>query len=457
MDENLEKWQLALDTFKEIVAQVEYATWFKSLKFIKVEDNNIFLEVKNDVVRKLLNKRYNDLILDTIHTIYNENFTYTILLQDTKDVNKENSAPSSNINSNNNTNNIGSLLKNNFESGLNNKFTFDSYVVGGSNKLAYDASYRVANEPGFIYNPLYIYGDVGLGKTHLMQSIGNFIKENNPDKKVLYVTSEKFLSDFLDAVRFQKDTSEFRNKYRKADVLLVDDIQFFSGKSETQEEFFNTFNALTDLNKQIILTSDKPPQQIDNIDERLKSRFEMGLIVDIQSPSIDTRMAIINEKASQIDKDLTLPNDVVEFIADGIPTNVRRLEGAVQKLIAYHKLVNQPYTIQLAKEALKDLINQKPSTITISYIQEVVSQFYGLTIEDLKSAKRSKEIAYARQIAMYFSRKLTDTSFPKIGDEFGKKDHSTVMHAYEKIETDIKSSKEFKETIDLLYDKIKSI
>ena len=446
MDENLELWNMTIDTIKEFISNVEFQTWFKPTKFIKAENNVVYIEVKNDIVKKLLVKRYNDLILDTIHTVFGENFTYSVSLSQKQDVPSisENFAKENSYS-----------LKPEFESNLNPKFTFESYVVGGSNKLAYDASARVATEPGEIYNPLYIYGNVGLGKTHLMQAIGNFIKENTPEKKVLYVTSEKFLSDFLQAVRVQKDTTEFRNKYRCADVLLVDDIQFFVNKQETQEEFFNTFNALTDLNKQIILTSDKPPQQINDIDERLKSRFEMGLIVDIQSPTLETRMAIIKEKASNIDKTIDIPDEVVEFIADGIPSNVRRLEGAVQKLLAYSKLTKKEISLVTAKEALKDMINKKPTTINIEYIQDIVSEYFGLTVDDLKAKKKSKEIANARQIAMFLSRKLTDESFPKIGQEFGGRDHSTVIHAYDKIESDMKSSKEFKETIDLLESKIK--
>ena len=455
MDENNEKWQSVIDTFKELLSTVEYTTWFKSLKFVKVDNNNIYLEVKNDVVRKLLNKRYHDLILETISLFFGDNYNYVINLAENQ--------PISNVDfnknqSNNMSINSSNLFKNNnnYDSNLNNKFTFDSFIVGGSNKLAFDASMNVASNPGNTYNPLYIYGNVGLGKTHLMQAIGNYIKENMQDKKVLYVSSEKFLSDFLQAVRFQKDTSQFREKYRNVDVLLIDDIQFFINKPETQEEFFHTFNELYDDNKQIILTSDKAPQEIDNLEERLKSRFEMGLVVDIQSPNIETRMAIINEKANLFDSSVTIPNEVVEFIAEGIPSNVRKLEGAVNKIIMYSKMTMAPISISLAKEALKDIINQKPSTLNISYIQDVVSNYYGLTSDDLKAKKRSKEIANARQVAMYLSRKLTDESFPRIGEEFGR-DHSTVIHAYDKVDEDIKTSKEFKETIDLLVSKLKSI
>ena len=443
MEDYNDKWQLTLDTFKELLPALDYNTWFQNLTFTKVESNIVYLEVKKDVVKTYLMRKYEDFISDTIKTIFGEQYDFIINIYVKLENNEEINLKTSMFTQNSND-----------ESNLNSKFTFDSYVVGGSNKFAFDASVNVANSPGETYNPLYLYGDVGLGKTHLMQAIGNFIKDNSPNKRVLYVSSEKFLSDFLKAVRFEKNTSSFREKYRSVDVLLIDDIQFFINKPETQEEFFHTFNALYEENKQIILTSDKPPQQIDNLEERLKSRFEMGLVADIQTPNLETRMAIIKEKSYQIDKTIDFPNDVVEFIADGITSNVRRLEGAVQKVIAYSKLTNSKITINLAKEALKDLINQKPSQITIGYIQEVVASFCNLTSDDLKAKKRSKDIALTRQIAMFLSRKLTDTSYPKIGEEFGGRDHTTVLHACSKIEQDINSSKEFREKIELLEQKI---
>lgn len=448
MDNNDERWQMVIETFQDLLPDLVYKTWFKNLTLAKIENNIVYLQVNNSTVRNLLNSKHNIFIRDTIQAIYGDEYNYEIILaegvKEVHPINKED---------NNSKPKVNREL-----TSLRPDFTFDSYIVGDSNRLAYSAAMNVSNNPGFSYNPLFIYGGSGLGKTHLMHAIGNYIIDNDPSKKVLYVTSEKFLSDFMNAVRFDGDINTFKSKYRNVDVLLIDDIQFFSGKKETIEEFFHTFNDLYDGNKQIVLTADKPPQELEDLPERLITRFKSGLSADIQSPNLETRMGIVNEKAKQYieknDPSVIFPDEVIEFVADAFKSNIREIEGAVKKVILYSKLSNNGINVLLAKEALKDLITNKPSTITIPYIQEVISNYYGFTPDDLKAKKRTKEIVLARQVAIYLSRELTDESTTKIGDEFGKRDHSTIIYAVDKIEDDCKTSNEFREQIEILKSKI---
>ncbi len=319
---------------------------------------------------------------------------------------------------------------------LNPKYTFDSFVIGNSNRFAHAASLAVAESPAKAYNPLFIYGGVGLGKTHLMHAIGHYILNNNPKSQVVYVSSEKFTNELINSIKDDKNV-EFRNKYRNIDILLVDDIQFIAGKERTQEEFFHTFNALYEANKQIIISSDRPPKEIPTLEDRLRSRFEWGLIADIQAPDFETRMAILKKKAD-VEK-LNIPNEVMVYIATKIKSNIRELEGALIRIVAFSSLTNKEISVDLASEALKDIISSKQTRqVTIDIIQEVVANYYNLKIEDLKSARRTRNIAFPRQIAMYLSRKLTDMSLPKIGEEFGGRDHTTVIHAYEKISNNLK-------------------
>ncbi len=319
---------------------------------------------------------------------------------------------------------------------LNPKYTFDSFVIGNSNRFAHAASLAVAESPAKAYNPLFIYGGVGLGKTHLMHAIGHYILHNNPKSQVVYVSSEKFTNELINSIKDDKNV-EFRNKYRNIDILLVDDIQFIAGKERTQEEFFHTFNALYEANKQIIISSDRPPKEIPTLEDRLRSRFEWGLIADIQAPDFETRMAILKKKAD-VEK-LNIPNEVMVYIATKIKSNIRELEGALIRIVAFSSLTNKEISVDLASEALKDIISSKQTRqVTIDIIQEVVANYYNLKIEELKSARRTRNIAFPRQIAMYLSRKLTDMSLPKIGEEFGGRDHTTVIHAYEKISNNLK-------------------
>lgn len=335
---------------------------------------------------------------------------------------------------------------------LNPKYTFDSFVIGNSNRFAHAASLAVAESPAKAYNPLFIYGGVGLGKTHLMHAIGHYILQNTPNAKVVYVSSEKFTNELINSIKDDKN-EEFRNKYRNVDVLLIDDIQFIAGKERTQEEFFHTFNALYEADKQIILSSDRPPKEIPTLEDRLRSRFEWGLIADIQAPDFETRIAILKKKADV--ENLDIPNEVMVYIATKIKSNIRELEGALIRIVAYSSLTNREISVDLAAEALKDIISSEQNKqITIELIQDIVCNYFNLKIQELKSSRRTRNIAFPRQIAMYLSRKLTDMSLPKIGEEFGGRDHTTVIHAYEKISNILKKDESLRNVIDDLNKKI---
>ena len=339
---------------------------------------------------------------------------------------------------------------------LNPKYTFDSFVVGANNNLAHAASLAVAESPGEIYNPLFIYGGVGLGKTHLMQSIANFILKNNPKAKILYVTSEKFTNELIDAIRNKNNisTTEFREKYRNNDVLLIDDIQFIIGKESTQEEFFHTFNALHEAKKQIIISSDKPPKEIETLEKRLRSRFEWGLTVDIQSPDYETRMAILRKKEEM--EGYNIDNEVIKYIATNIKSNIRELEGALTKIVALSKLEkNREINIALAEKALKDIIAPgDKKEVTPEFIIEVVADHFNLTPLDIVSQRRNKEIVYPRQIAMYLCRNMTDTGLQNIGKSLGGRDHTTILHGIDKITADLEGNPTLQNTIDILKKKI---
>lgn len=314
---------------------------------------------------------------------------------------------------------------------LHPKYSFESFVIGSSNRFAYEASLAVAESPAVPYNPLFIYGGVGLGKTHLLQAIGQYIHSHHPALKFTYVTSEKFTNDFIESIRMER-ISGFKNRYRQNDVLLVDDIQFLEGKERMQEEFFHTFNALYEANKQIVISSDRPPRAIATLEDRLSSRFEMGLITDIQPPDIETRIAILQKKAAQTG--LSLPNDVLSYIASKIASNIRELEGALIRVVAYSSLTKTPIDTGLAEAVLRDIFpDTGAGKITIEKIQKEISQYFGIGLDELVGQKRVKEIAYARQVAMYLARELTELSSPAIGERFGGRDHTTVLHAKNKI------------------------
>ena len=334
---------------------------------------------------------------------------------------------------------------------LNPKYTFETFVVGNNNRFVHAAAQAVAQSPGHAYNPLFIYGGVGLGKTHLMHAIGHWILEHNSQAKVAYVSSEHFTNQLINAIRDQK-TDDFRNAYRTVDILLVDDVQFLAGKEQTQEEFFHTFNTLHGASKQIVLTSDRPPKDIATLEDRLRSRFEWGLIADIQPPDLETRIAILKKKANL--ENMDIPGDVLVYIADQFSSNIRELEGALVKVTAHCALKQTPVTLEEAKQVLADILPVQRKTISIDLIQQKVEDYFGVSVSDLKGKKRTREIAHPRQVAMYLCRELTDASLPKIGQEFGGRDHTTVLHAWEKIKAEQEKnetfSNELKELIHLI-------
>jgi chromosomal replication initiator protein len=438
-----ELWDKALNIIKNGLTEVSFNTWIKSITPISIEKNTIKLSVPNELTRGVLNNKYKDQITKALKILTSKKYNIEFLIsEDDKAITSDE------------LNKIKNKNKSNTKSDtmLNPKYTFDSFVVGNSNRFAHAASLAVAESPAKAYNPLFIYGGVGLGKTHLMHAIGHYILKNNKSLKVVYVSSEKFTNELVNSIKDDKNV-EFRNKYRNIDVLLIDDIQFIAGKERTQEEFFHTFNSLYEANKQIILSSDRPPKEISTLEDRLISRFEWGLIADIQPPDFETRIAILKKKAD-VEK-LNVPNDVMVYIATKIKSNIRELEGALIRIVAFSSLTNKEITVDLATEALKDIISSKQSKqITIRLIQEVVSNYYNLKIEDFKSARRTRNVAFPRQIAMYLSRKLTDMSLPKIGEEFGGRDHTTVIHAYEKISANLKVDESLQNAINELTKRI---
>jgi chromosomal replication initiator protein len=423
--ENIEElWRATLEKIEEKISKPSFDTWLKSTKAVKLEENTIIISAPNHFARDWLENQYTNLISNVLEEITGASLATKFIIPDTNTSTNEidtETKPKQNLA---NGNDVAKTM-------LNPKYTFDTFVIGAGNRFAHAASLAVAEAPAKAYNPLFIYGGVGLGKTHLMHAIGHYVREHDPNANVVYLSSEKFTNEFINAIMDNKTTS-FRNKYRNIDILLIDDIQFIAGKESTQEEFFHTFNALHEENKQIIISSDRPPKEIPTLEDRLRSRFEWGLITDITPPDLETRIAILTKKAKA--EGLDIPSEVMLYIANQIDTNIRELEGALIRVVAYSSLVNQDIDAALAADALKDIIpSSKPRVITIKGIQEVVGEKYNIRLEDFAAKKRTRSIAFPRQIAMYLSRELTDFSLPKIGEEFGGRDHTTVIHAHEKI------------------------
>lgn len=435
-----EIWSNVLEILKEDVSNVSFKTWYKPLKIIAYQDNTVFLEAQDEFVRNMLKQRHYTLIKNAFDFVLKHE-TELVFTVPGENIFSKNSISENASNSIVTDNTINSDFGNRK---LNFKYTFDNFIIGNSNRFAHAASLAVAEAPGTTYNPLFLYGGVGLGKTHLMHAIGHYILDCNPHAQVLYVTSEKFTNDLINSIK-DNTNDAFRNKYRKVDVLLIDDIQFIVGKERTQEEFFHTFNALYEANKQIIISSDAPPSEIPTLEDRLRSRFEWGLIADIQPPDFETRIAILRKKAES--ENYEVPDDVINYIAQNIQSNIRKLEGALIRIYAYSSLSNREVNLELAQEALKHLISSNKK-VTIKDIQEVVANYYSISVDEILSKKKNKNIAFPRQVAMYITRKLTDFSLPKIGDNFGGRDHSTVLHACNKITENIENSSDLKKKID---------
>lgn len=423
--ENLnELWSKAKELLKDETTVITYQTWIQPLELKSVNNNVIVLVASNPFQKDTIESRYLTLLTNTFNFITNKKCNVTIKLKDEEDELINNITP---------VVNNKSLIN----SGLNPKYTFDTFVVGSNNKFAQAAAMGVAENPGSKYNPFFIYGGVGLGKTHLMHSIGNQILMNNPNVNILYVTSETFTNQLINALRDQA-TEKFREKYRNIDVLLIDDIQFIANKKSTQEEFFHTFNTLYESGKQIVLSSDKPPKDIELLEDRLKSRFDWGLIADISNPDFETRLAILRKK-TQLDN-IIIDDEILSAIATRVDTNIRELEGTLNKLIAKASLTGTPITMEMTERAINDIVAKQDKVISSEYIQDVVGKYFSISPADLRGAKRSNDVTFPRQIAMYLCRNVAQMSLPQIGIDFGKRDHTTVMHACNKIENEIKTN-----------------
>ncbi|GGL57888.1 chromosomal replication initiator protein DnaA [Sporolactobacillus putidus] len=464
-----EVWNQALAIIKKKLSKPSFETWLKETQAQSINGQTVIISVPNEFSRDWLEDHYSRLISDILYDITGVHYNVQFVIPQKRSGVTESPSPPKTRKSdpmnlrpqNGYSDNPGRLnqstprrIEELNNSMLNSKNTFETFVIGSGNRFAHAASLAVAEAPAKAYNPLFIYGGVGLGKTHLMHAIGHYVIEHNPAARVVYLSSEKFTNEFINSIRDNK-TVEFRNKYRSVDVLLIDDIQFLAGKEQTQEEFFHTFNALHEEYKQIVISSDRPPKEIPTLEDRLRSRFEWGLITDITPPDLETRIAILRKKAKA--EGLDIPNEVMIYIANQIDTNIRELEGALIRVIAFSSLNNQDINVDLAAEALKDIIpSSKPKTITIQDIQMTVGEEYGLKLEDFSAKKRTKSIAFPRQIAMYLARELTDYSLPKIGEEFGGRDHTTVIHAHEKITKQLASDRELQQKINGLIDRLKA-
>lgn len=450
LEKILEKWDEILLNIKDEhdITDVSYKTWLLPLRPYSVDKDILTILVPDDLFLNYVKKKYEFLLKFTIEEITGIQCEIRFL---SKDNVKEETSEKKLIK--NNATSVSQLAIQN--ANLNPRYTFESFVVGKNNNLAHAASLAVAESPGEIYNPLFIYGGVGLGKTHLMHSVAHFILKNNSNAKILYVTSEKFTNELIDAIRNKNNfsTTEFREKYRNNDVLLIDDIQFIIGKESTQEEFFHTFNALYEAKKQIIISSDRPPREIETLEDRLRSRFEWGLTVDIQQPDYETRMAILRKKEEL--EGYNIDNEVIKYIASNVKSNIRELEGALTKIVALSKLNNREINIELAEEALKDLISPNAiKEVTPQLILNVVSEHFGINSLDLIGQKRSKELVFPRQIVMYLCGEMTSESLQNIGKALGGRDHTTIIHGTKKIAAELKTDENLKNTIDILKKKI---
>lgn len=410
----------AKNLLKGEISELSYKTWILPLELSKIENNNVILISDDPFKRDSVESRFKDLLENAFSIVLQKQCNISIILKDSNDT-QEKTTNFSNINYS--------------KTYLNPNYSFDTFVVGDNNRFAHAAALAVAESPATAYNPLFIYGGVGLGKTHLLHAIGNEVLRNNKDFKILYVTSEKFTNDFINSLK-DNNMDNFRNRYRNIDVLLIDDIQFIAGKDRLQEEFFHTFNTLRESGKQIVLSSDKPPRDIPLLEDRLKSRFEWGILADVAMADYEVRLAILRKKADE--KHAIIDDDILKNIAAKIDSNIRELEGVFNKIVAQASLTHTPVTFEMAEKAINDIIRQNSSVISIEYIQEVICNYFDVTLKDLTSSQRSNNITFPRQIGMYLCRILTNESFPKVGAAFGKRDHTTVMHAFKKIEQGIK-------------------
>lgn len=429
-----EIWVRCKDKLKESFNEKVFNVWIKPIMPLEVTDTYYKVAVKNDFFKTMLEENYAQVIEGVLAGIMSKNIKLIIETMDNGSSGSEAAEEMPAVPAKREQQqlfNENTSVQQPDESNLNPKYVFETFVIGNSNRFAHAAAQAVANDPAHAYNPLFLYGGVGLGKTHLMHAIGNRIKQNNPSMKVLYTSSEKFTNEIINSIQ-NKTTEAFRQKYRNIDCLIIDDIQFLKGKEQTQVEFFHTFNALKDADKQIIISSDRPPREIETLEDRLRSRFDQGLTADIQTPDLETRMAILRTKAAS--DNIVLPTEVITLLATNIATNIREIEGAYNKIVAYTSLMHMPITVETAQKVLSDMGNDiKTRTITYEGIIKVVADHYNVKQDELFNKKRTQNIAFPRQVAMYLCRELADLSYPRIGELFGGRDHTTVIHAYEKI------------------------
>ena len=428
MDSFKEAWGIICEYCRQNLTEVAYKTWISKIEPVRLDfsEGKAILMVPAEFHRQTLTRGYMQLLNDAFASVFGEGIQICFTVPD-EIVTRE-------------------PEQNDISVDADYEFTFSSFIVGSSNKFAHAASLAVATNPGGSYNPLFIYGNSGLGKTHLLYAIRNEIHRTNPEKIIQYVKGDDFTNELIEAIRLNS-ASDFRNKYRKSDVLLVDDIQFIGGKESTQEEFFHTFNSLYEAKSQIVLTSDRPPKEIKTLEDRLKSRFESGLIADIQPPDFETRIAIIKRKAELLE--MNLPDDIVEYIATRLKTNIRQLEGVVKKLKAQSQLYGEKVTINVAQKTISDILNNdQPPPLTVEKIIDEVARTFGITSEDIRSSKRNSNISNARQIAIYAVREITDLSMNLIGEEFGNRDHSTIVYAIKQIEKNMTKDPKLKATVE---------
>lgn len=442
MKDLMKTWKRSLELIRGEIPDVSFETWISSLVPLQLVDNTMVLKAQTSLGLGFVKDRYDTLIRNALHYT-DPSITGVLFVLSADEIpvkaspkEEKKNEPEWNVDA------AGTI---------NPKYTFDRFVIGENNRFAHAASVAVAESPSKKYNPLFIYGGVGLGKTHLMQAIGNYVLDEKADRRVVYVSCEDFTNEFINSIQNNK-SNEFRMKYRSTDILLIDDIQFLAGKVETQEAFFHTFNTLHEANKQIVISSDRQPKEIPKLEDRLRSRFEMGLITDISAPNFETRMAILLKKSESYD--MAIPEEILSYIAENIHSNIRELEGALTTVTAYANLHGKPLSLALAREALKDLLHNQVHKIDIPYIKKITAQFFDVTPEELDSKKRTKKVTQPRQVAMYLSRELTDASFPKIGEMFGGRDHSTVVHACQKITEDIKKQEEFSNLVEMIRNEI---
>lgn len=447
-------WSQVLAMMKERLSGPTFETWFGGSRILRhdIDTQTLYIYTPSPFIKNWIEEHYTNTIQNMIIALSEQEYRILFVVTDRLDEATDSITDQKKDIADYSSTAIESET---VQGTLISRYTFETFVIGASNRFAHAACLAVAERPAHAYNPLFIYGGVGLGKTHLMHAIGHFVKSHDASAKISYLSSERFTNEFISSIR-ENQTESFRNRYRSIDVLLIDDIQFLANKEQTQEEFFHTFNSLHEAGKQIIISSDRPPREIPTLEDRLRSRFEWGLITDIQPPDLETRIAILQRKARS--EGLEIPEDVLSYIANQVDSNIRELEGALIRVVAYSSLVNEDVSPDLAQAALKDIISpSRPRLVTVTHVQKIIGDHFGLKVDDFRGKKRTRNIAFPRQIAMYLTRELTDMSLPRIGDAFGGRDHTTVIHACERVNEELLKDEELKATVERLSQAIRTL